>query len=533
MQEEEINDGNATVKNQEKLMPKMRKEDEEIKELLVTIKLGTQKQAEEALEKLANLTMENRDAIIKAEAVPLFIRYLNITEINLCKIGIQAMANMSEGTNEQKHAIFEAQGILPLINCLQSTDYFIQAAAAFTLSNIISETKNNFDQKFITILEKFLKCSGAKEDDVVNSKIEADSFFDYHLNLFKEVLPLLNNLFGCEYIDICIFAGSTMLNFINSNAKTDFIQTCKIRDALFSSGTLLNFVKNVNSNNNELCKLNMMLLQFIAAGQNQHKQDVIDADAMTNLVKLLTTSNDKDIKLPALRILEFVVPAGYSSEKEVIVAESDINLLVNLLETLKDVDEFYQSILSILLNIAHSTPEQHYAVVEAGAVPYFCKMIQQKKDIDSVISVMKLLGRISHGPQRAKITENNFIFSSLISLLKLSNIFIVEQCLETLWNITSDGTANEKEAIFAASEAIQIIISLMHSSNPSICKIAFSIISNLSKEEKTDNHTQILIKAEIVPALIHLVNNSTDIFICTNATKILEDICNEINTSYN
>uniref|UniRef100_A0AC34GGG9 Uncharacterized protein n=1 Tax=Panagrolaimus sp. ES5 TaxID=591445 RepID=A0AC34GGG9_9BILA len=300
----------------------MRKEDEEIKELLVIIKLGTQKQAEEALTKLANFTTENKAEIIEARAIPIFIRYLDITKIGFCKIAIQAMANMSEGTNEQKHAIFVAEGILPLIHCLHSTDFFVQATAAFALANIINdnETQNLFDRKLTKIFEKFLKMINSEDND---AKSESAIL---RLNIFIQVLPMLNKLLNCNFV------GSSLLNFINDKKyKNDEIQNCELRDAIFSSGTLQYFIQYLHSNDDELCKMGVKALEFAASGTIEQKQEILNANVVSILVNHLLTL-DKEKCFEALKVLSKIVN-GTNEQKQVVADAEACPLFVVLLNS--------------------------------------------------------------------------------------------------------------------------------------------------------------------------------------------------------
>uniref|UniRef100_A0AC34FPI6 Uncharacterized protein n=1 Tax=Panagrolaimus sp. ES5 TaxID=591445 RepID=A0AC34FPI6_9BILA len=641
--EEEFSTENLNIKNEQMPKLKMSKEIEEIKELLVIIKLGTQKQAEEALTKLTNFTLTNKSEIIEARAVPMFIKYLDITKIGFCKIAIQAMANMSEGTNEQKHAIFVAEGILPLIHCLHSTDFFVQATAAFALANIINdnETQNLFDQKLIKIFKKFLKMINSEDNDA-----ESESAVQ-RLNIFIQILPLLNKLLNCNYIDICKFAGSSLLKFINDTKyKNDEIQNCELRNAIFSSGTLQYFIRYLHSDDEELCKIGVMVLRFAASGTveqkqeilnanvvpllvnhlltldkekcfealkvlskivngtNEQKQVVIDAEAcplfvvllnspfneisfealnvlasisagnlnqqkaiveagciseliqflnienvekcdlamviLFNIIngnpernsilikyggvpflKKLITVTDKNIQLLALRILE-CISAGSSKNKQAIIQAFAINPMVNLLETETSKDNAYKIITNILVNIAFGTSEQRQAIIDAGGIPHFCKMLQST-DTELIKDIVKIFAIISGSPQRHKIITEINVVPSLASLLKFSNDFIVEHCLETLQNITSGGTKNQNDAIFAIPGAIPMLIYLCYSSNPLICEHALGVIANLLLNV-TIYQKQVLIDADIIQVSIHLLS-SANAKICINALNILQCIC--------
>uniref|UniRef100_A0A914NZW6 ARM repeat-containing protein n=1 Tax=Panagrolaimus davidi TaxID=227884 RepID=A0A914NZW6_9BILA len=546
-----------TTNNDNHENPPRKDKIKEIKALFVAINLGTQKQAAEALEILTAYTVEDKNDVIEAKAVPYFVRHLDITKINLCKFSVHALANLSCGTNEQKQAIFDAEGMNPLMECLKSTDLHIQATAAFTLSNIITDNKfpYNFDIKFINDLCKFLELINAEEHEfVTEGNIE---FFKQRLNVLNTVLPIFVKLLGCNYITICTFSAKTLLNFVNYKSGNES-HNYEQRKALIRFNTLPIFVQFLHSTDQKLCKLGAEAITFIAAGLIQQKQFVINANAIPALVKLLLTSN-METCLEAIKTLSKIV-AGTNDQKQVVIDAGGCPLFVELLSfsdseistealkalasisagNLKHQKALYESesipalikflndsdlqkcnfALVILFNIINKAPERNQDLIKYGGIPSLTKLLINEDQKISFIA-LRILENISYGSTKDKqAIVQAFAIPTLIKLLDISKGNTYKIIMNILINIGM-GTSEQRSAIIEAG-GISYFCKILQSSDTDLVKDViklFSIISN-SPQKK------ILTKGNILNSITSLLKSSNN-FIVENSLEILQNITAE------
>ncbi|PJD91632.1 MAG: hypothetical protein CK424_06290 [Legionella sp.] len=287
----------------------------------------------------------NHVVLRQLDIIPFLMKHLQSKDLTIRKYAIESLVALSNNPDNYSW-LMQSKKITHIIECLESTDPFIQEQANVFLTNIARDTDQSIDIRTLCLFIPLIENNLVVPADIICFFIKR--LYDFFTKDVKNHTAFCK-IGGIDYLTKNLSSTHLMIKKLSLLALLNLAKKQTVYTSLSTTPSMMNYLSQCLVINDDLTRnCAILTLEFFAQNESTHSSITTTSNMMNNLSQCLI-DQDSLIRYNAISILRFLA----QSENTHTSITTTPDMMRGLSQCLIDQDSSIKNIATIvLLNLA-------------------------------------------------------------------------------------------------------------------------------------------------------------------------------------